>query len=182
MAKLVSRRYADAFFSLASDMGKIDEFYDEAVFIYESISSNGEFMKVLLHPDILSENKFAMLEKIFKGKVSDEFISLFSLMLKKNRESELCATLEEFTDMVLKHKGITTAFVYSAAKLSEEQLSAIKEKLSVNLNKQVNIKTETDSSLIGGVKICVDGHVIDGTIKKQLDELKQNLLKIRLAQ
>jgi len=28
----------------------------------------------------------------------------------------------------------------------------------------------------------VDGHVIDGTIKKQLDELKQNLLKIRLAQ
>jgi F-type H+-transporting ATPase subunit delta len=182
MAKLISKRYADAFFDLAAEQNKIDVFFDEAQFIYNSVANDSEFLKVLVHPDILSEEKLSMLESVFKGKVSEEFISLFALMLRKNRESEICATLKTFMDKVLAYKGITTAFVYSAAKLSEKQIAAIKEKLSANLNKQVNIQTEVDKSLIGGVKISVDGHVIDGTIKKQLDDLKNGLLKIQPAQ
>lgn len=182
MAKLISGRYADAFFDLAAEENKIDVFFEEAQFIYNSLSNDTEFMKVLVHPDILSEEKLSMLEGIFKGKVSEEFISLFALMLRKNREGEICGTLKTFIDKVLDYRNITTAFVYSAAALSENQLSAIKEKLSANLNKQVNIQTEVDKNLIGGVKISVDGHVIDGTIKKQLDDLKDSLLKIQPAQ
>lgn len=182
MAKLISIKYANAFFDIAVEENKTDLFYDEAKFIYDSVSANKEFAEVLAHPDIVSEEKLEILKKVFEGKVSQEFISLFSLVLRKNRESELCNILKEFMDKVLDYKRITTAFVTSATALSEEQLKNIKEKLSANLNKQVNIEATVDKSLIGGIRISVDGHIIDATIKKQLNDLKQDLLNIQLAQ
>jgi ATP synthase F1 delta subunit len=135
-----------------------------------------------MHPDVPSDEKLDVFEKIFKGKISEEFLSLFSLVLRKNREGELCNILKAFMQRVLKYKKITTAYVSSAKALSNEQLLSIKEKLSANLNKQVNIEAITDESLIGGVKIAVDGHVYDATVKKSLNDLKESLLNIQLAQ
>jgi F-type H+-transporting ATPase subunit delta len=182
MAKLISRRYADAFFEVALEANKVDLFYDEADFLCKSFKSDEEFLSVIMHPDVPSEEKMTVFENVFKGKISEEFLSLFSLTLRKNREGELCDILETFMEKVLKYKNITTAYVSSAKALTNEQLLNIKEKLSANLNKQVNIEATTDESLIGGVKILVDGHVYDGTVKKQLNDLKESLLNMQLAQ
>jgi F-type H+-transporting ATPase subunit delta len=60
-------------------------------------------------------------------------------------------------------------------------MNEIKEKLANKFNKQIEIKAVVDPALIGGVKIRVCGHLIDGTVKKQLDDIKKSLLEIRLA-
>ena len=57
----------------------------------------------------------------------------------------------------------------------------IKEKLSNKLNKQVRIEAKVVPELIGGVKIAVMGHVIDNTVKSQLEALKKSLLAAKLA-
>jgi F-type H+-transporting ATPase subunit delta len=71
--------------------------------------------------------------------------------------------------------------VFSAKPLSDERISELTEKLSKKFNKQIEVKVEIDPALIGGIKIRVCGHLIDGTVKKQLDEIKKNMLEIRLA-
>jgi F-type H+-transporting ATPase subunit delta len=181
MAKLISRRYANALFELALESNKLDLYKNEIELIYDSVTKDNEFLKILNHPQITSEEKAKMLDDIFKAKVSDDIIALFHLMLRKNREAELIDVLSVFLEKYNAYKGITTALVYSAKPLSEAQLNTIKQKLSQNLNKQVDIKAEVDPALIGGVKILVDGHIIDGTIKKKLDDLKKQLLNIHTA-
>lgn len=181
MAKLISRRYADALFELALERNQIDQFNEEVKMVYGSITEDKEFCSILNHPQITSEEKMSMLENVFKGKVSDDIIGLFHLVLRKNREAELTEILSVFIDKVRQFKRITTAYVASAKALSDNQLNEIKEKLSQNLNKQVNIEASVEPELIGGVRIMVDGHVIDGTIKKQINELKKKLADLQLA-
>ena len=181
MAQLAAGRYANALFDLALETSKIDVFDEEVKLVLDTMKSDKEFLTVLDHPQISGGKKLSILEKAFKGKISDEILGLFSVIFRKNREAQLIDALEIFVRKVKEHKGIETAFVTSAKPLSEEQAESIKEKLSKNLNKQIFIQADVDESLLGGVRIKVAGHIIDGSVKKQLDDLKKQLLNIHLA-
>jgi len=182
MAQLTANRYANALFELALETNKIDLFNDEIKTVSEVLKSDSKFMDVLNHPQINSEEKMSIFTNAFKGKISNEILGLFNVVLTKNREDELINILEVFMEKVENYKGIVKAEVISAVKLTSDQIDRIKQNLSKNLNKQVIIDTCVDCSLIGGMIIKVDGHVIDGSIKSKLDNLTNNLHKIQLAQ
>ena len=90
--------------------------------------------------------------------------------------------LDTFLKKVLDYKGIVTAVVESAVPLSEKKLNEIKEKLSNKLNKQVDVEALVEPELIGGLKITVEGRVIDNTVKSQLENMKKAMLNTKLAQ
>ncbi len=181
MAQLAAGRYANALFDLALESSEVDVFDQEVRLVLDIMKNDKEFLTVIDHPQVSGEKKLSILENAFKGKVSDEILGLFSVVLRKNREAQLIDILEIFLKKVEEYKGIETAFVTSAKPLSEKHIETIKEKLSKNLNKQIFIQADVDESLLGGVRIKVAGHIIDGSIKKQLDDLKKQLLNIHLA-
>ena len=181
MAQLIAYRYANALSDLALEQNNTEKYGDEVAAIYEAIKDDKEFIGVISHPQISGEEKLKIFENAFKGKISDDILGLISVAVKKNRETDIILMLSVFLDKVREYKGITTAYVYSASPMSKEQLDTVKEKLTKNLNKQVEIAAQVDESLIGGLKIKVEGHVIDGTIKKKMKDLKDQLMEIRLA-
>ncbi len=176
MAKLISKRYAVALFELAQETNKIDELNTEVEFIYKSISEDKDFLIILNHPRISGEEKFNLFQEIFKGQISDEVLGLLSVVVGKNRETELVEIFVEFLELVRVHKGIATAYITSATALTPEQLTAIKQKLSEKLNKQIIVETDTKPELIGGLVINVDGKIIDNSIKTNLFNIKKSLI------
>jgi len=178
MAKLISGVYADALFSIASESDRIDEFEQQAEFIIDIFKNDDDFKKVINHPQISSDKKQEIFENVFKDNVSSEMMGLLMLVLRKNRETELKSIIEAFLNKVMEYKGIKHAYITSAVKLNNKQLENIKQKLSENLNKQIIIHTEIDPELIGGIKIFVDGHIIDGTVKKRIADIKKELMNI----
>lgn len=176
MAKLISKRYAVALFELAQETDKMDIFNSQVEMIYTSIKANKEFLSVLNHPRISGDEKFNLFQNIYKDNISEEILGLMSIIVKKNRETEILEILETFLELVREHKGITTAFIYSATALTNEQINNIKENLSKNLNKEIIIKADVKPDLIGGLLINVDGKVIDNSIKKSLEDIKKSLI------
>ncbi len=181
MAQLAAGRYANALFDLALESSKLDVFEEEIKLVLDTMKNDEKFLLVLNHPQISGEEKMDILEKAFKGRISNEIMGLFSVALRKNREAQIVDMLQIFVKKAEKYKGIETAFVISATPLSDKQIESIKEKLSKNLNKRIFIQAEVDESLLGGVCIKVAGHIIDGSIKRQIDDLKKQLLNIHLA-
>ena len=59
-------------------------------------------------------------------------------------------------------------FLYAPVKLTPEQIHHVEEKFSESLKDQVQLVPQTDKSLIGGIRVEIDGRVYDGTIKKRL--------------
>ncbi len=180
MAKLASR-YALALFQLAKERDALDTFYDQVKVMREVMLEDEEIHEFINNPRLSSEDKFRVFEGIFKGKAEPELLGFLSVIFNKNREKELGFIFDAFLEEVLEDKGIANAYIESAVPLKASQLEEIKTKLSEKLNKQIVIKSKVVPELIGGVKITACGYVIDGTVRKGLDELKTLMLENRFA-
>ena len=64
MAKLVSKIYGDALFSLATEEEKLDVIWNEVKIIRDTIEENPEFVSLLCHPEMTQEKRSAVIEKI----------------------------------------------------------------------------------------------------------------------
>ncbi len=101
------------------------------------------------------------------------------VMLKKNGQlTEANALVEKFTALYDEKNQIARAHISSRKKLADKDIheiqAMIKEKHGA---KEVIIDEMQDESLLGGVKIKVGDTLYDGTLKKQLEDLQENLLK-----
>jgi F-type H+-transporting ATPase subunit delta len=181
MAQLIGSRYSNALFQIAIEENILDTLINDANIICTSLKENPDFNKVIEHPRVSSTEKFEIFKNTFQESVSKELIGLINVMITKNREHYILEVLEGFLLKSNVYKGITTAHISSATPLTESNVNDIKTNLSKNLNKEIEVHLTVDKSLIGGVSIKVDGLLIDRTIKKQLADIKKELLSIQLA-
>jgi F-type H+-transporting ATPase subunit delta len=66
--------------------------------------------------------------------------------------------------------------VRSAVPLTEEEKERLSEVLARSLRKQVRLETNVDPSLIGGVMLRIGDRLLDGSVKGQLNLLRQRLI------
>ncbi len=175
MASIIAKRYANALFSLAVEENQIDEINSEVLVLLQVLEENESFIEVVNHPQLNEEEKVNLIKTSF-GDIHESLKGLIHIMLVKGRFEEFYNTLKVFSESVKAHKNILDAKIISATPLNDERIEKIKSTLSTNLNKEIIITTEVDESLIGGFLIEVDGRIIDGTIKKQITDVKQGLL------
>jgi len=175
MDRIISDRYAEALFSLAVENNAIDRYEEQVKLVLDVISGDKEIMKILTHPDINGEDKMNVLTQAFKDSVDDDIMGLFSVIMRKNRENQIIGILEIFLEKVKSYKGISDAVVESAVPLSPEKLKVIETKLANKLNKQVVAKSVVVPELLGGLRISIDGHILDKTVKRQLEDMKKQI-------
>ena len=76
--------------------------------------------------------------------------------------------------MALEEERIGVAEVSSAVELTEDQKERIRKKLLDTTDYlSMRVRYEVDPSLIGGVRVEIEGSVIDGSIKNKLDQIKE---------
>jgi F-type H+-transporting ATPase subunit delta len=78
---------------------------------------------------------------------------------------------------LLAHRGIVRGTVTSAAPLAPEKVSALERSLSDATGKQVQFDLQVDPSLIGGVVAQIGSTVFDGSIRTQLQKIRQQLVE-----
>ena len=181
MAKLVSKTYGDALFELALEENKIDSLLDEVKAVLVALAENQDLGKLMNHPKVSKEEKVALIEDIFKGRVSMELCGLMHMLVEKDHYHEIDDVLEYFIDCVKEHKNIGTAYVSSATELSDAQKKAVEKKL-LDTTKYVEFEMHynVDADLIGGMVIRIGDRVVDSSIKTKLYDLTRELSKIQL--
>lgn len=181
MAKLVSKTYGEALFELAAEEGKEDVFLEEIMALKEILKENPDFNKLMNHPKILKEEKLAVLDNVFKGRISDELAGFLHLVISKDRYGEIDGILDYFIDEVKKLKGIGIAYVTTAIPLGAAKQKEVEAKLLATTNyKQMEMHFEVDGELIGGMVIRIGDRVVDSSIKTKLFEMRRQLLQTRI--
>ena len=181
MAKLVVKRYATALFDLAASEGAMAKYEEEVKVIVKALHDEPDFMAVLQDHKVTKENKVSIVENVFTDKVSAPIVGLLVLLVNKGRQAEILSVLEAFLDMVKAESGIIKAVVTSAIPLKEEQLKALQEKLETSTKSKIELETIVDSSIIAGLIVRVGDKVVDASYKGELQTLKKQLSKLKLA-
>ena len=172
-------RYANALFQLAKEAKVIDTVSNDLTSLEVTINSDVEILKFIQNPSIKKSFKVKFFntvsQKLELSKLTENFIGL---IIKKNRVHYILEMIRAFNDLLSELKGIKSANITSAYKLSDEEVSKIKMKLKDKFNSDFNINLLTDSSLIGGLKIQVGSQMIDSSIKNQLNLLKAKMKEV----
>ncbi|HQK89734.1 MAG TPA: ATP synthase F1 subunit delta [Smithellaceae bacterium] len=176
MISNISKRYARAFFDIAGEEQKLEQYYNELHQFSSVIAQNKDLGGFLANPIFEQEIKKKVLEKIIgKLSLSPMTINFLKLLIDKKRidilpDIETC--YRQLMDETLKTVRVT---VKTAFPLSGEMQSYITSSLKKMTGRTVDVTVENDKNLLGGIVIGVGDTLYDGSIKNQLNNMR-NLL------
>jgi len=172
----ISKRYARAFFDIAREQNKIEEYYQELSQFDSVISQNKSLKEFLANPIFEQASKKGVVEALIgKMGLTGMTASFLRVLVDKKRIdilNDIVVCYRQLMDEALKKVRVN---VKTAFPLSEEMKSFISSNLEKAMGRKVNMTVEEDASLLGGVVIRVGDTLYDGSIKNQLNNMR-NLL------
>ena len=168
-----SNDFAVALFMLAVEKDRLKEFNNDLNTVKAVFAENPDYAVLLSSPGVPKKERVALIDTAFGGNVCEDIVSFLKVLCEHNKVIMLFDCIRVFSDLKKQAENRVTTRVYSAAPLEEEQISKLKDQLTKKLGSTVKIKTQIDKTLIGGIKIEFEDKVIDGSIKKQLHDIKE---------
>jgi F-type H+-transporting ATPase subunit delta len=172
----ISRRYAKALLSIGQEDGQYEKYGGNLQDFSVFCSANPEFLQVLatkLFP--LEDRKKVLDAALGKSDYSDLVRNFLRLLLDKNRIGAIREISDYYAELTDEISNITRASIVTARPLKEDSLERLKGALAKLTAKQVKTEVQEDESLIGGLVVKIGDMVLDGSVKAQLEGLKESL-------
>ena len=170
----IAQNYASALLSIAIDENKVIDYQKEVKELSKIIKDNPDFLSLLDSRFLtVSERKEKVSEILVN--FSLDIINFIKIIVEHNRVNYLEDILQAFNTLCNENRDIVEGLIYTAFPLEEKVLLKIKKKISQIENRDVDLITRIDPSLIGGVKVVINSHIYDGSIKNQIEKMQIDL-------
>lgn len=169
----VGRRYSKAIFEIAEEKNQVKEIYkmlNSAMVLYRT---DKEFKNFILNPLIDNEQKKSVLNEIF-GKDNSENLNILLYILDKGRMNCIKYIVAEYLKIYYRKNRILDVKATFTKELTDEQKKKLINKLSQKTGKEINLEIKIDKDILGGGIIKIGDKIIDGSIRRELDNWKKS--------
>ncbi|HVL53766.1 MAG TPA: F0F1 ATP synthase subunit delta [Vitreimonas sp.] len=170
-----ARRYAEAAFELATRDGS-HEAWARDLEIIAGISADDRVASTLRNASIPHPQRQQLVRGLFESRVSPKALNLVRLLVERRRAELLPAIAGEFRRLLNRSQGITDAVVTSAAPLTTAETEALKGRIQSMAGSRIDLQTQVDESLIGGLTVKVGGRLLDASVRGRLERLRDELV------
>ena len=167
------RRYAEAAFQIALRDDTLDTWRPELERAAETLGS-GKLEGVLGNPAIPLDERLDAAQQVF-AKLSDPVRNLVLLLLRRGRIEQLPRVAQEFARLDDQRKGVTHAAATSATPLGDDELKAVTARLEEIVGGRVELTTDVDPTILGGLVVRIGDQLIDGSVLGRLERLRNQL-------
>jgi len=174
MSNSISRPYAKAAFDFALENNKVDIWFDSLSTLSNVINTK-EVMFFINNPKIDWLHRCSILLSVFDREIDESICNFLKLLMVNHRLTIIRDIYNEFSRLKLENENRQAVIVYSANKLSNDQIDMLKGKLEKKLSKHVSIICKEDKNLISGIKIIYGDKVIDRSMSYALKKMKEYL-------
>lgn len=172
----VARRYALAIFeAVPPDLG-LERFFSDVNDLQRSLAASPELRGFFASPVITDARKRETVEALFTDRLSPYTLGVLRFLIEKDRENLLNEILASLDELYRDERGIQTMQVTAARNMDEAQRASLAGVVSSMTNKPVQAEYSTDEALLGGVVVRVGDVVYDGSVKRQLQRLRDRFL------
>jgi len=178
MAQLVAQTYAKALYEVALESDRLESFQEELSFIVETFKQYPDFYELCRTPQLSLEEKKQIVENVFSGRLTAEIVNFLKVLLDKRRITSLEEIAREYRKLINEYNNVVEGVAVTAVALKEDQKAKLEEKLGKLTGKKIRLRNEIDPSIIGGILVRVEDKVIDGTVQRRLNELKESFAQI----
>jgi F-type H+-transporting ATPase subunit delta len=178
ISQSIAKRYAQGLFNVGEKNGKYKEYQTEIEGILSVLDKEERLKRAIVLPLVEVEKRKEVLSDVMKALgISSPLASMFTMLLEKNRMGYLNLIRDVYNDLVDEKEGRVKGTLFTAFPVGDDVRGKIEKELGAKLEKQVTLVVKEDRSLIGGVKVAIKGTIIDGSVKRQLHTLQENILK-----
>lgn len=173
----VARRYAGALADVVIKSGETEPVKNELRSWETMMSAESDLFSAFRNPSIAHASKVKVLESLIeRTKPMRTTANFLRVLLKNSRLTEIGQINEKFASVLDERGGIVAASVTSARPLSDSEKADLDTNLAKLTGKKVNFEFNIDENIIGGVITRVGSTVYDGSVKTQLEELRNKLV------
>ena len=173
----ISRRYATALADVVLKTGETDTVKAELKTWEQMIASNLDLRTAFGNPSIAHMDKERVLDDLLaRTRPSKTTSNFLRILLRNSRLTELHEINDRFDAVLQERSGNVVAEVTSARELSAAEQSELKANLEKLTRKHVKLNFTVDPGLIGGVVTRIGSTIYDGSVKTQLENLKEELI------
>lgn len=169
------RGYAEALFKVVQAEGEVDRVEDELYRFGKLLETNHELKQALSDQGIDRAQREKVLDALLSDKVSPHTLSMLQFIVGQGRARQLPQILGEVSEIAAEARNSVVAEVRSAVPLDDSQRDALQKALSKATGKNVTVKVLVDPSVIGGLVAKVGDTVIDGTVRRRLEQLRDQV-------
>jgi len=168
-----AKEYATALFMIAAEQNETKKFAAALEAVTAALRDNPEYMEFLCAPNISKAERILSIQSIFGGRIPEDVLSFVKLLCEKERIRITEACFREYMKLYDESKHVSWAHVKSAIPLTAEQKAALRLKLEKQSGRNVLLECEVDDTLLGGLIVEMDGKILDGSLRRRLQDVKE---------
>ncbi len=176
----IARRYAVALADVVTARGEAAEVQDELSAWVEMMRSNALLIEVFRNPTIPYEQKRRVVRTLIeRTRVRPTTANFLQVLLQNHRLADLEEISKTFAQELDRRSGVVSAQVTTARPVPAQAQEALRTRLGDLTGSRVRLNFDVDEELIGGVVTRIGSTVYDGSVRSQLQQIKQRMVGAR---
>jgi len=174
-ASNIGRRYASGIFQLAEEEKAIDAWRAEVAKL-DDLLADDVLRAAFQNPAVGLRRRMDLAAQL-APELRPETQNLMRLLIEHHRTQDMPAIRQDFDRLADEASGIVTATMTTAVPLEESERRRYEQLLGKKLDRKVKLTVRTNPALIGGASIQIGDHLVDASVRTQLNRLREDLLR-----
>ena len=169
-----ARRYAEAAFQVAQADGTLDR-WEADLATASDILGRHDVAPTVGSPAVPLAQRQEIVRQLLGPRISPQALRLISLLVERGRVDGLAKIRDDFHKLLNAHRGVVEATVTSAVPLTADETAAIRSRVEAMAGSAVELRTQVNADLIGGLTVQVRDRLLDASIRGRLERLRTQL-------
>jgi F-type H+-transporting ATPase subunit delta len=172
----IAEVYARALFEVARDNDALDRVHDELGEFADALSENRQLQVFLFSPYFSSEEKQQGMGRIVSD-ADERLFNFLQLLAERHRMPALFRIRRRFDALWADENKLLPVIVTSAVELDESLVQEIGKSIEEQTGRRVELSSNVDSDVLGGLMVRVGNMVLDATVRNRLEQLRKQVAR-----
>ncbi len=172
----IAEVYSRALFEVAREHDALDLIHDQLGEFADAVGDNRDLQLFFFSPYFSSEEKKEGVERVLDG--ADEHLKRFlELLAERHRMPVLFRIRRAFDERWTEERRLLPVTVTAAVDLDESLVKDIGRRIEEQTDRTVELTSETDPDILGGLRVRVGNMVLDATVRNRLESLRKQVAR-----
>jgi F-type H+-transporting ATPase subunit delta len=174
----IAEVYARALFEVADENDVLDRVHDELGEFADALEDedNSELRLFFFSPYFSSDEKKDGVQKIVSG-ADERFVNFLELLAERHRMPALPRIRREFESLWAEERKLLSVSVTAAVDLDEGLVKSIGERIEEQTGRKVELSSQTDPEVLGGLVVRVGNMVLDASVRNRLEQIRKQVAR-----
>lgn len=169
------RGYAEFVFHRLPTRDDVARVEDELFRFTRVVERSPELLGVLPDGNVPIDVRLQLVQELLRGKASTATVRLIGYQLRAGRVRDIVRSLDHLVELASLERGRRLAEVRAPVALDHGEQSRLADALSLMVGRPVEVRVVIDPTMIGGMLVNIGDTLIDGTVRRRLEQLRESL-------